>query len=42
MIRRTGEWSDGAARKADEDLDGVETIDSLTAVVEEARRRKAS
>jgi hypothetical protein len=42
LIRRQGEWSDGAARKADEDLSGVETISSLTAIVEEVSRRNVS
>ena len=41
LIRRTGEWSDGAARKADEDVEGVETVDSLTRIVEEVRRRNS-
>lgn len=39
LIRRTGEWSDGAARKADEDLSEVETIGSLADIVDEVRRR---
>lgn len=39
LIRRTGEWSDGASRIGDEDLSGVKTIDSLDRVVEEVRRR---
>jgi hypothetical protein len=39
LIRREGEWSDGAARKAGEDLTGVTTIKSLSEVVDEVRRR---
>lgn len=39
LIRRVGGWSDGAARKAGEDLTGVMTIQSLTEVVDEVRRR---
>lgn len=41
LIRRIGEWSDGAARQRDEDLTGVETIASLTEVVDEVRRRRS-
>lgn len=39
LIRRQGEWSDGAARTAGEDLEGLHTISSLSDVVEEVRRR---
>lgn len=42
LVRRTGEWSDGAARKADEDLSNVHTIRSLKEVVEEVRRRNGT
>jgi FMN phosphatase YigB (HAD superfamily) len=39
LIRRVGEWSDGAARHAQEDLSGIQTIQSLKDVVDEIRRR---
>jgi hypothetical protein len=39
LIRRQGEWSDGAVRTSSEDLEGVRTISSLRDVVEEVRRR---
>jgi len=39
LIRRVGEWSDGAARIAQEDLSGIETIRSLRDIVDEIRRR---
>ena len=40
LIRRTGEWSDGASRKDNENLEGVHTIDNLLQVVEEVSRRR--
>ena len=39
LIRRIGEWSDGAARIAQEDLSGIQTIRSLNDIVDEIRRR---
>jgi hypothetical protein len=39
LIRRVGEWSDGAARIAQEDLSGIKTIRSLSDIVDEIRRR---
>jgi hypothetical protein len=39
LIRRVGAWSDGAARIAQEDLSGIQTIQSLKDVVDEIRRR---
>jgi FMN phosphatase YigB (HAD superfamily) len=41
LVRRDGEWSDGAARVADEDLEGVHVVRSLSDVLEEVRRRNA-
>jgi hypothetical protein len=40
LIRRVGEWSDGASRIAQEDLSGIKTIESLKDIVDEIRRRK--
>ncbi|KAK8850741.1 hypothetical protein IAR55_004661 [Kwoniella newhampshirensis] len=39
LIRRPGEWSDGAARTAQEELQGVHVVQSLEDVVEEVKRR---
>lgn len=39
LLRRNGEWSDGAKRTADEALDKVETVSELGEVVKEAKRR---
>lgn len=39
LIRRRGEWSDGAVRTSEEVLDGVHTVDSLTDIIEEVRQR---
>jgi hypothetical protein len=39
LIRREGEWSDGAVRSAGEDLTGVSAITSLQDIVDEVRRR---
>ncbi|WRT70923.1 uncharacterized protein IL334_007922 [Kwoniella shivajii] len=39
LIRRHGEWSDGAARASGEDLSGVNVIASLAEVVGEVKRR---
>jgi len=39
LIRRIGEWSDGAARIAQEDLSGIQTIRSLKDIVDEIRQR---
>lgn len=41
LLRRDGEYSDGAIRHDGEDLKGVHTVKSLTEVLEEARRRNA-
>jgi hypothetical protein len=38
-VRRGGEWSDGAVRAGDEDLEGVHCVRSLMEVVDEVRRR---
>jgi hypothetical protein len=34
LIRRAGDWSEGAKRTASEDLDGVEVVGSLADAVE--------
>lgn len=39
LIRRKGEWSDGAARIAQEDLSGIQTIGSLKDIIDEICRR---
>ncbi|WVF67820.1 hypothetical protein IAT40_002581 [Kwoniella sp. CBS 6097] len=39
LIRRPGEWSDGAVRSAQEELKGVNVISSLEEIVDEVRRR---
>lgn len=41
LLRRDGEYSDGAIRHDGEDLTGVHTVKSLTEVLEEAKRRNA-
>nr|XP_031858266.1 uncharacterized protein CI109_006317 [Kwoniella shandongensis]KAA5525338.1 hypothetical protein CI109_006317 [Kwoniella shandongensis] len=41
LIRRPGEWSDGAARSAEEELGEVNVIRSLEDVVEEVKRRNS-
>ena len=40
LIRRQGEWSDGASRTAEEELEGVQIIRSLDEIVEEVLARK--
>lgn len=42
LVRRMGEWSDGASRKVNEDLEDVTTVRSLSEVVEEVRQRNRS
>lgn len=42
LIRRQGEWSDGAARHAGEDLTDVSTIASLHDLVAEVESRRQS
>lgn len=42
LIRRTGEWSDGARRKAEEDLSDVHVIQDLNEIVEEVKRRNGA
>ncbi len=42
LIRRQGEWSDGAKRVAEEDLEGVEVITSLKDVIDEVRARRSA
>ncbi|RSH87113.1 hypothetical protein EHS25_003602 [Saitozyma podzolica] len=42
LIRRDGEWSDGAARRAEEDLKGVEVVRSLDELLDEVRHRAGS
>ncbi|TYJ57310.1 hypothetical protein B9479_002043 [Cryptococcus floricola] len=39
LIRRPGEWSDGAQRQAVEDLESVNVITSLTDLVKEVKER---
>jgi hypothetical protein len=41
LIRRLGEWSDGASRTAEEELEGVHVVRSLDAIVEEVLARNA-
>lgn len=41
LLRREGEYSDGAMRHDGEDLKGVHVIKDLTEVLEEAKRRNA-
>ncbi|CAK9783202.1 HAD-like protein [Cutaneotrichosporon oleaginosum] len=41
LVRRDGEWSDGAVRHGVEDLDGVHVISSLSDVLREVKRRNA-
>lgn len=41
LVRREGEWSDGAVRVAGEDLSGVDVITSLSEVLEEVRLRNS-
>ncbi|BEI82632.1 hypothetical protein CcaverHIS002_0305000 [Cutaneotrichosporon cavernicola] len=41
LVRRHGEWSDGAVRGHAEDLEGVHVIRSLTEVLDEVKRRNA-
>ncbi|GMK56478.1 hypothetical protein CspeluHIS016_0303180 [Cutaneotrichosporon spelunceum] len=41
LIRRDGEWSDGAVRGHGEDLSGVHVIRSLSEVLDEVKRRNA-
>lgn len=41
LLRRDGDYSDGAVRHDGEDLSGVHTITSLSEVLEEAKRRNA-
>jgi len=42
LIRRKGEWSDGAVRNSEEDLSGVESIKDINELVEEVKRRNQS
>jgi hypothetical protein len=42
LIRRDGEWSDGAARHVEEDLKGVEVVRSLDELLDEVRLRAGS
>jgi hypothetical protein len=42
LIRRQGEWSDGAKREQQEDLGGVRVAQSLHEIVEEVKRRNTS
>jgi hypothetical protein len=39
LVRRPGEWSDGAIREAEEDLGGVNVVRSLREVLGEAEAR---
>ncbi|ORY21152.1 hypothetical protein BCR39DRAFT_591651 [Naematelia encephala] len=39
LIRRQGDWSDGAVREAEEDLEDVDVVTSLDDVLEEVRQR---
>ncbi|BEJ13462.1 hypothetical protein CspHIS471_0306360 [Cutaneotrichosporon sp. HIS471] len=41
LVRRHGEWSDGAVRGHGEDLEGVHVIRSLSEVLDEVKRRNA-
>lgn len=41
LIRRPGEWSEGAVREAVEDLGGVNVVRGLDEVLEEVRQRNA-
>lgn len=42
LVRRQGEWSDGAVRKKGEDLEGVTVVSSLEDIVREVQGRNAS
>ena len=42
MLRRVGEWSDGAIRNQEEDLENVKVITGLDKIVEEVRNRNGS
>lgn len=42
LVRRPGEWSDGAIREAEEDLGGVNVVRSLEAVLAETRQRNTT
>ncbi|OWZ63222.1 hypothetical protein AYX15_04743 [Cryptococcus neoformans] len=42
LIRRPGEWSDGAVRDAKEELGGVNVVSSLEDIVKEVKQRNAS
>lgn len=42
LIRRVGNWSDGASRESDEDLTDVTVISNLKDVVGEVRRRNGT
>lgn len=39
LIRRPGEWSDGAVRDAKEELGGVNVVSSLEDIVKEVKQR---
>jgi hypothetical protein len=41
LIRRLGEWSDGARRHALEDLGSVNVVSSLAEVLDEVRARNS-
>lgn len=42
LLRREGEYSEGAVRHDGEDLSGVKTVKTLTEVLDEVKRRNAS
>nr|XP_019050909.1 hypothetical protein I302_01352 [Kwoniella bestiolae CBS 10118]OCF29839.1 hypothetical protein I302_01352 [Kwoniella bestiolae CBS 10118] len=42
LIRREGEWSDGAVRQASEDIGDVQVITSLNDIVQEVKSRSLS
>lgn len=42
LVRRPGEWSDGAIRVAEEDLGDVNVVRSLQAVLNEVTNRNAT
>jgi hypothetical protein len=42
LIRRGGEWSDGAVRSVEEGLEGVKVIENLHEIIDEVTRRNAT
>lgn len=42
LIRRPGEWSDGAVRDAKEELSGVNIVSSLQDIINEVKQRNIS